>query len=64
MTRDMMLALEADAQKLRDMTGDDSHQIAFMDEPCDVCGCWPCAHTAPDSWEFRGSLPSLKAGVI
>ena len=21
-------------------------------EPCDVCGCWPCAHTDPESWSF------------
>lgn len=60
MNREMMRALEADAEKLRAMTGDDSHQIAFLDEDCDVCGCWPCAHTDPDSWEFRQGIPSLK----
>lgn len=23
-------------------------------EPCDVCGCWPYAHTDPDQWRWGG----------
>ncbi len=40
MDKDMMRALEADAEKLRQITGDDSHQVEFLDEPdfCDRCG--------------------------
>ncbi len=45
-------ALEADAEKLRTITGDDSHQIAFVSDPmkkCTACSgrgyfhceCWP-----------------------
>jgi hypothetical protein len=59
--KEMMKALELDAQKLRAMTGDDSHVVEYMDEPCDVCGVWPCAHTDPDDWHFgRHGLPVLK----
>jgi ferredoxin len=24
----------------------------FDDEPCEVCGVWPCMHTDPDTWAF------------
>lgn len=49
--KEMMAALEADGEKLRQMTGED-HGPYFFDEPCEVCGVWPCAHTDPADWYF------------
>jgi len=23
------------------------------EEPCEVCGVWPCAHTDPNTWTWR-----------
>lgn len=40
MNREMMRALEADAEKLRALTGDDSHQVEFLIR-CNKCdGVW------------------------
>lgn len=38
MNREMMQALAADAEKLRAITGDDSHQVDFLIR-CNKCDC-------------------------
>lgn len=52
---------QRETAKLRQITGDDRHQVEFLDDCCDVCGCWPCAHTDPEEWEWRNLTPAPEA---